>query len=173
MSKVLSITANVILVICIGCLVFQTTQCILKFASKPKGTNVGIAEASKIGYPAITICPLLIYEENPDYIEVLKKCNLSVKEYFNEAKWSGTGAAYCKNPSELYEKVAGTPDTLIENIEFESNGQTFEMDAKEDHFDYLDHPQDLGRCFSVQIPANTYISSLLINGNDDIGQVSH
>ena len=173
MSKILTITSNTILLVCIGFLIFQTTKCVLKFVNKPKGTNVGITEASKMGYPAITICPLLIYEDNPDYIEVLKECNLSVKEYFDEAKWIGTGPTYCKNPAELYEKVAGSPDTLIENIEIESNDNIIEIDATKDKFEYLDHPKDLGRCFSMQIPKKTQISAVFIKGNDEIGQVNH
>ena len=105
MTKGLLISTVTITFFCVGFLIFQTTKCILKFARCPKGTDVGIHEASEAGYPAITICPLLNYNENQDYIDILDECNLTPEEYFEDAKWIGEGPSFCKNPAELYEKI--------------------------------------------------------------------
>ena len=108
--------------ICLAFLIYQTTKCTYKFIDGKKGTDVSIADASKQTYPAITICPLIIYSENPAYVDNLQKCNLNPQEYFDEAKWVGTGdPAYCKDPANLYEKVVGNASSIIYKIEVDGS----------------------------------------------------
>ena len=168
--KILSISSTAITFICLGFLIYQTTKCIYKFVDGKKGTDVSIAEASKQVYPAITICPLIIYFDNPVYIDNLKECNLSPEEYFDEAKWVGTGnPSYCKDPAELYEKVVGGPSSIIDFIDFEEHV----IKASEDQFMYLDHPELMGRCFSVPMPKNVETSMIYIEGIDEIDVKFH
>ena len=163
--KILSISSTAITIICLGFLIYQTTKCIYKFVDGKKGTDVSITEASKQVYPAITICPLIIYFDNPVYIDNLKECNLSPEEYVDEAKWVGTGnPSYCKDPAELYEKVVGDPSSIIDFIDFEEHV----INASEDQFMYLDHPELMGRCFSVPMPKNVETSMIYIEGIDEI-----
>lgn len=170
MSKVSDIIGYLTSLACLIFLIFQATKCILKFTHEPKGTDVIIAESAKHPYPAITICPTLGYFANPDYQEVLGKCNLSPAEYFDQAKWIGTGSeSYCQTPAQLYEQIIGSFATLIDNIPIMTkNGRVF-LNSTE-HFKPVDR-QDLGKrgsCFTFEIPQNTRIANMLIVGNDHI-----
>ena len=168
-SKILSVSSTTITIICLAFLMYQTVQCIYKFYDGIKGTDVRIAEAAKQVYPAVTICPLPHYSENPVYAKNLGRCNLSPKEYFDEAKWVGTGGpGYCKDPAELYEKVVGNGSSFIKKIDVGSSEQ-----ASEDGFMYLDHPFYKGRCFSVPLPKNAEITGMTIEGVDEIDVTFH
>ena len=168
-SKILSVSSTTITIICLAFLMYQTVQCIYKFYDGIKGTDVRIAEAAKQVYPAVTICPLPHYSENPVYAKNLGRCNLSPKEYFDEAKWVGTdGPGYCKDPAELYEKVVGNGSSFIKKIDVGSSQK-----APEDGFMYLDHPFYKGRCFSVPLPKNAEITGMTIEGVDEIDVTFH
>ena len=74
--------------------------------------------------------------------------------------------------SELYEKVVGTPETLLDYVIIQTgNGDNIELEATNENFVNLDHPDPielLGRCFSVKIPNGTQISNVYVKGNDEI-----
>ena len=159
-----------------GFLIYQTTKCIYKFVDGKKGTDVSIAEASKQEYPAITICPLKIYVDDSVYADNLKKCNLSPEEYFDQAKWVGTGeSGWCKDPAELYEKVVGSPSSIIDFIDMklQPGDEKLIINASEDQFMYIDHPELMGRCFSVPMPKNVETSQIYIQGIDEIDVKFH
>ena len=170
MSKASDIIGHLVSLACFIFLIFQATKCVIKFTYEPKGTDVIIAESAKHPYPTITICPTLGYFENPDYQEALGKCNLSPTEYFDEAKWVGTGSeSYCQNPAELYEQVVGSFATLIDNIPIMVKNNMIFLNSTE-HFKPVDR-QDLfkhGSCFTFEMPQNVRIANMLIVGNDHI-----
>ena len=92
----------------VGCLLFvvsQSYKCLMKFLENPKGTEIRIVEGNKDSFPDITICPL--YEDEFEiYSEILKKCNLTYDNYFNDGKWIGNGSEkYCSNPEQLFEEM--------------------------------------------------------------------
>ena len=170
MSKVSDITAYLTSLACFIFLVFQATKCVIKFGQEPKGTDVIIAESSRHPYPTLTICPIASYNENPDYKEALDKCNLSHDEYFNQAKWIGSGSeSYCQNPKELYEQIMGKFDTLVNNVAIMVEGGQVFLNSTSD-FQAVDRQENgrFGRCFSFEMPQNTRISNLLVETNDGI-----
>ena len=165
-TKILSIFSTSITILCLGFLIYQTTKCINKFLDGKKGTDVSIANASRQMYPAITICPLLIYYDNPVYIDNLDQCNLSPEEYFEQGKWVGSGDPdFCKDPAQLYEKVVGDASSIIDFIDLV--GPELVLKGSEDKFTYLDHPELMGRCFSVPFPENAEISKVNIQATEE------
>ena len=147
MGKVLSFLSSLITLACLAFLIFMGTQCMIKFSEKLKGTNVGIVKASKHSYPDITICPLEDQNDNQHYNKVLKRYNLSTTDYFEDAKWKGTGNdSFCNSPSELYDEMVGGLSNYFNWID---NGQdTFDDQT---NYTYMDHSDPLvyGRCIAV------------------------
>ena len=171
--KILTISSTTLTLICLAFLIYQTTKCTFKFIDGKKGTDVSIADASKQTYPAITICPLIIYSENPAYVDNLQKCNLNPQEYFDEAKWVGTGdPAYCKDPANLYEKVVGNASSIIYKIEVDGSTDRGFL-ASEIEFIFLDHPELMGRCFSVPLPKDVEMTRIYIEGINEIDVKFH
>ena len=90
----------------------------------------------------------------------------SIKSYFEEAKWIGSGSDDCSNPAKLYDYIVGHPSMLYEKIDignFIVENVTF--------LDLSETPEGelaFGRCYMANIPKGVFNSQVTIYGQPDI-----
>ena len=107
-----------------GCLIFvlhRGVQCFKKYLSNPESVNVAYDFTGKHPFPMLTFCLTAngyacenktAFDEN-----VLKECGLNHHQYMQENVWAGTKKEFCKNSTELYQRLtAKFEDLSIEEI---------------------------------------------------------
>ena len=166
LTSMLNAFSLLLAITCCGFALYQTVQCIKKYQTFPKLTEVSIAKASKYEYPELTICSI----DFSDFSKKLEKCNLTREQYLIKFMWAGNGSDECTDPEQLYLKLAGKPSDLIKLIMVwggKINGY-LELNLEDKElFEMKTFSQGGGthysRCFTLKLPKNLEVSEVRIN----------
>lgn len=151
---------------CLFFVVFQGYKCFKKYSDFPQGTHVSFKRASSYPYPDITICP---YRENEHFNTLLRNCNLTIVDYFEEAVWVGNNAEIpsCNDPEQLYESIGENiywkiGEVFIEGFNSKNATLTYTTNTE---FDYWVEKETLfaAKCLTFQVPENHEVWRLNFN----------
>ena len=90
---------TLVLLSCLGVVLWQLWQCFTKFLSAPQSTHMSMTKAAGNDmFPSIIICP---YPHTNTTLNstILSECGINWKEYLKEAKWSNKEIEKCQNPN--------------------------------------------------------------------------
>ena len=143
----------------------QSYRCFVRFFGAPTGTRLKLESPKNYPYPELTFCP----NRDEYFTETLSYCNLTVKQYFEDAIWSGDKTnEHCRDPKKLFEMLVDKFSYTIPEIDiypfdfYDLHKLGDRIFVNENSTDIKESPT-YGRCLSWTIPRKSEVYRIQID----------